>query len=197
MSDRNTGRELIGMIKNNQLSAFDALYQKYHYRLEGDIAKICRSWDKVDDIAQLAWIKAFEGIDTFAERSGFYTWLYRIAVNEYLSVLRRSRRRANDIRLIDCREDILDKQEDKRLNPEERLIAKDLLLELCALVLKMGKIQRDVFVCRFLRELSLEETGKTLGIAERTVNTRTHRLRKILAKLHADKLLSTEDKITL
>jgi RNA polymerase sigma-70 factor, ECF subfamily len=70
----------------------EELYDNYR----GHIMLLCRRYVRdaqdAEDVVQSVFIKAWRGIGKFEERSGYFTWLYRIGVNECLSYLKRRRR---------------------------------------------------------------------------------------------------------
>jgi RNA polymerase sigma-70 factor, ECF subfamily len=61
--------------------AFEFLVVKYQRRVERLIARLVRDADRVPDIAQETFIRAYKALPSFRGEAQFYTWLYRIAVN--------------------------------------------------------------------------------------------------------------------
>lgn len=61
--------------------AFEWLVIKYQKRVERLIGRMVRDTDRVPDIAQETFIRAYRALPRFRGESQFYTWLYRIAVN--------------------------------------------------------------------------------------------------------------------
>jgi RNA polymerase sigma-70 factor (ECF subfamily) len=131
-------------------------------------------------VAQQAFVKAWQALDRFDERSTFGTWLYRIAINACLDELRRmSRERPvplddvawtlagdDDVAEMVAEEDALDRRRAALAWALERLPSEDRLI----LHLRTGE------------ERSYEEIGALLGLNIRTVGTRLYRAR---ARLHA------------
>ena len=72
--------------------AFSALVSKYKVRLYWHIRKIVIAHDDADDVLQNTFIKVWNGIDGFREESEIYTWLYRIATNEAISLLNQKKK---------------------------------------------------------------------------------------------------------
>lgn len=70
--------------------AFSRLLEAYADSLRGFLLNLTNGDSMLaDDLAQDTFIKAWQGIRSFRGMSGFKTWLYRIAINEYLSFRRR------------------------------------------------------------------------------------------------------------
>jgi len=75
-------------------AAFDLAYSKYRERVLGIVYHMTSNREDAADLAQDAFIKAFQSIHRFGGQSSFFTWLYRIAVNTALSHLRKHRLRS-------------------------------------------------------------------------------------------------------
>jgi RNA polymerase sigma factor (sigma-70 family) len=67
--------------------AYTAIVKKYQEKLYWHIRRMVVDHDDADDVLQNTFIKAWNGLDHFREDSQLYTWLYRIATNESLSLL--------------------------------------------------------------------------------------------------------------
>ena len=69
----------------------EELYKRY----KGHIFLVCRRYIKdpadTQDVVQIVFVKAWRSIGRFENRSEYYTWLYRIAVNECLNYLKKNR----------------------------------------------------------------------------------------------------------
>jgi len=71
-------------------AAFEVLIQKYKMRLIDDLRGAARNIDEIEDIVSHAFLIAFEKMDRFRGEASFYTWLYRIAMNQAYEVKRKS-----------------------------------------------------------------------------------------------------------
>jgi RNA polymerase sigma-70 factor (ECF subfamily) len=74
-------------------SAFRALIEPYRRELHVHCYRMLGSIDDADDVLQETLLAAWRGLDTFAGHSSVRTWLYRIATNRCLNMIRDSRRR--------------------------------------------------------------------------------------------------------
>ena len=73
-------------------TALSHLITKYQQRLYWHIRKIVIDHDDSDDVLQNTFIKIWKGLENFKEESQLYTWLYRIATNESLTLLRQKKK---------------------------------------------------------------------------------------------------------
>jgi len=80
--------------ESSRNQAFGLLVSKYKERLYWHIRKIVISHDDADDALQNTFIKVWNSIDGFREESEIYTWLYRIATNEAITLLNQQKKRS-------------------------------------------------------------------------------------------------------
>jgi RNA polymerase sigma-70 factor (ECF subfamily) len=72
-------------------AAFGELVRRHQSRLRGWLRQLTRSAAAADDIAQEAFIRAWERLDSFGGQGRFAAWLMKIAYNEFLMAYRRER----------------------------------------------------------------------------------------------------------
>lgn len=85
-------QELIDGCLAGQVEAFGLLVNRYQHRLYGSLVHVTGSSEQAKDIAQDAFLQAFEKLSTFRGQSQFYSWLFRIALNAAVSARRKTRR---------------------------------------------------------------------------------------------------------
>ena len=87
--------ELLARARSGDIAAFEQLSGAYADRLFMLLLRLLGDPDEAMDVAQEVMLRAWLGITRFQGRSSYFTWLYRIAVNEANRALdRRSRRPA-------------------------------------------------------------------------------------------------------
>ncbi len=72
---------LVEQAQKGNKKAFDTLILKYQYRIGKLMIRYANDSAEAHDLAQETFMKVFNNIDKFRGDSGFYTWLYRIAIN--------------------------------------------------------------------------------------------------------------------
>ena len=87
-------REILNLLSKDESrnEGFLMLVNKYQQKLYHHIRRLVISHDDADDVLQNTFIKAWTGIGGFRGDSQLFTWLYRIATNEALSFLKRSKK---------------------------------------------------------------------------------------------------------
>ena len=85
--------ELVRRSKRGDLQAYDELVRRYRERIYATLYHMTSNHEDANDLAQDAFIKAFQAIKSFKGGSSFYTWVYRIAVNKTLNFLKQRKNR--------------------------------------------------------------------------------------------------------
>ena len=137
--------------------AFNLIVDKYSERLYWHIRKITASHDDTNDIIQNTFVKAWNALPSFREESRLYTWLYRIATNESLTFIKKSKMRSF-LSLSDYSKQVENQLEaDPYFNGDEtqRIFRKA--------IMKLPGKQRAVFTMRYYDEMKYEEISEILG----------------------------------
>ena len=170
--------ELVHAAKAGNMAAFDELVKRYDRQLFRLSLHITRNHEDAQDAVQEAFLKAFEHLALFEEKSKFSTWLVRIAINQALMKLRRQRA-ANFVSIDEpAEEDSLPLEiADWRENPEKQYKASELREILMQALDKLSQNLRIVFVLRDMEGLSVEETANVLSLSIAAIKTRLLRAR--------------------
>jgi RNA polymerase sigma-70 factor (ECF subfamily) len=152
-------------------------YSSTIYRLA---LKMLEDTQDAEDVLQETFIKAYRHLAGFDGRSSISTWLYRIATNEALMVLRR--RKQVPVLIDDPAETEEMEQEPRQIidfccMPEEELLSTEARLYLDKAIEELPPALRIVFVLRDIENLSTAETGEVLNLSEMAVKTRLSRAR--------------------
>jgi RNA polymerase sigma-70 factor (ECF subfamily) len=133
-----------------------------------------------EDVLQETFVKALRGLKTFEGRSSLSTWLFRIATNEALMLLRK--KKPDTISIDEEREDDEGSPEPVQLvdwccMPESELLSDESKRHMEAAIQKLSPALRAVFELRDIEGLSVKETADILNVTESVVKTRLLRAR--------------------
>jgi RNA polymerase sigma-70 factor (ECF subfamily) len=161
----------------SELARVVEAYSGQIYRLA---IKMLGTPQDAEDVLQNTFLKAIQHFPTFEGRSSISTWLYRIAANEALMILRKQKPEVpvpgEDE--ADEDDDYLPVQfVDWSSLPEAELISSEAHTYLDSAIQQLSEKLRMVFVLRDLEGLSIRETGEVLGLTETAVKTRLLRAR--------------------
>ena len=177
--------ELVRRCQEGDHQAFRALVERYEGRIYNLACSIVADREEARDAAQTAFIRAYQALPGFRADAGFYTWLYRIAVNVCLNAAQKERRRRDSTSLDDLLETghFTPEQLWERRTPHndlERLRLQEIIREI------MGRLSPDhrlVIVLKDIEGLSQEEISETLSCSVGTVKSRLSRARAHLRDL--------------
>jgi RNA polymerase sigma-70 factor (ECF subfamily) len=171
MVDGEEDADLVARCLRGEVEAFEPLVLRYQRPLFNVAWRMLGSREDAQDVVQGAFVKAWEKLGSFDPRYRFFSWIYRIVVNESLNA--RGRRRPLDPLLADVA---------APGSPEDELRSRERTDRLQVALLGLVEADRQVIVLRHFAELSYAEIGDTLGLAEKTVKSRLHEARQRLGR---------------
>jgi RNA polymerase sigma-70 factor (ECF subfamily) len=153
-------------------AAFEGIVGRYQQVLFTVALRMLGNEEDARDAAQNTFVKVFENLRSYDPRHRFFSWIYRILMNECLNV----RRRPSLLQTHSSFEDVIARPADADLveNAERRSAVKKAILEL-------PQTYREVIVLRHFAALSYEEMGEAIGIPLKTVKSRLYSARQLLA----------------
>lgn len=166
---------LVARAREGDSRAFEGLYRQLSGRVYGVCLRMAREPQKAEELAQEAWVRAWERLESFRGESRFSTWLHRLTVNVVLD----SRRR--DGRWKERFESLTDRPEEHEGSAPEPPPGLRMDLERAVSTLPEGA--RMVFLLYDVEGFKQQEIAERLGIAEGTVKAQLHRARKLLREV--------------
>jgi RNA polymerase sigma-70 factor, ECF subfamily len=159
-------------------SEYASLVEAYTDRLYRMAVRMTGNDQDAEDVLQETFIKIFRSIEGFKGNSSLSTWIYRIAMNEALMLLRKRKPEGFSLDEEDEDED-LTPHEVAAWDPlpEQVLLSTEMNRHLNEAVMLLPETLRSVFLLRDTELLSVKETADTLGITEGTVKVRLLRAR--------------------
>ncbi|MBN1865884.1 sigma-70 family RNA polymerase sigma factor [Candidatus Sumerlaeota bacterium] len=176
--------KLIRAAQDGSLDAFECLVLRYQSSVVSTAYHLLGDETEADDVAQEVWIRVFRSLRRFRFKSRFYTWLYRITVNQALSALRRRGRRLGTRRQdveLDAPETELNLQS-KAPGPRRILEGKEMAREFQRALNALPEKQRLAVILVLFQDLSHREAGQAMGVAEKTVSWHLFKARARLMK---------------
>ncbi len=165
---------LIREAADGSVRAFEGLYRRYERRIYALCLRMTGSRDRAEDCVQETFVQAWQKLDKFEGRSGFGTWLHRIAVNKVLSLQRYDSRRP---RLAPVDDTLSDPYGAAPLTADAGA-----QMDLEQAVSRLPDGARNVFVLHAVHGYSHEETAGMLGVAVGTCKAQLHRARRLLGE---------------
>ena len=172
MNDKEDEKWVSECVKGNS-QAFEFLLEKYQKRIFNVIHKMLFDFEDAKDVTQVVFIKAYEKLDTFNSKYKFFSWIYRITINETLNFINHKKRK------VQLKTNVVSSGE----NPEEYLENTQLVDGLHLAIMELPIEYRIVLILRHFEELSYKEIALMLNILEKTVKSRLFSARQSLKEI--------------
>jgi len=164
--------KLLQRYQSGEHEAFTRLYERYKEKLYAYCFRLLRNGQDAEDAVHETFLKLSVGLDSLRHTAAFRSWLYRVARNEALMILRRSRRTTT----IDP--DTLSDD----TNPLQILTEKD-TIRLVQHALGQMKVEyRDVLILREYEGMSYTEIAEVTGSTIDSVKSRLFKARKTISE---------------
>ena len=183
--------ELVRRARRGDLTAYDELVRRYQERIYATVYHMTANHEDANDLAQEAFIKAFQVLKSFKGGSSFYTWIYRIAVNKTINFLKQRRNKAqmslDDLDFnAEHDPDLVALISDK--TPRREVGLAELQEKLNAAMQRLSEPHRLVVTLHDVQGLSHEEIGKIMDCNIGTVRSRLFYARQQLQAYLSDYL---------
>lgn len=184
-------KELLSALRRRDPDAFAFLFEAYSDKIFRLAAGLLEDEAEAEGIVQETFLRFFERLDQFKGRSKIGTWLYRVAYNACMDLLRQRR---PDLSL-----DFVEDDEHLPLPtvfvdwsqwPESLLTDAEMSAELDKAISSLPEKYRAVFILREIEGLSTRETAQITGLSTSATKVRLHRARIELRERLAESLLA-------
>jgi RNA polymerase sigma-70 factor (ECF subfamily) len=177
---------LIERAQHGDRNAFGELASRYYPGVVRVVYRLCGDTGLAEDMAQEAFLRSWVNLSSFRPQSSLRNWLYRIAVNATLDVLRRRPDEAIE-------DEAVQMVPDQAAGPEATLIENERVALLQQAMHALPEAARSVLVLREYGGLSYQEIASALDIPVGTVMSRLNYARNRLRLLLKGDLLQLEN----
>jgi len=165
----------IERVKGGDREAFGALVDVHKDMVYTLCLRMLGSEADAEEAGQDVFVKAFRSIGSFQAKSKFSTWLYRIAYNHCISVIRKK------VRMIDLVDEIPEGEPDEgEMNGLESITGKERSRYLKMAIDSLAETDAVVVTLFYYDELSLEEIATVTGLSSSNIRVKLHRSRKLM-----------------
>jgi RNA polymerase sigma-70 factor, ECF subfamily len=167
-------RELVARAQAGERGAFEELVRRHADRLYAVVVRFVGQPDEAEEVTQEAFLRAWRSIGRFQGRSQFFTWLYRIGINE---AKRRAERRPPPGSVTSLEEKPIEDPPDWTDAPESRAEQHDLRRVLERAIRALPIEYRTPLILRDVEGLSTREAAEVMELREAAFKSRLHRAR--------------------
>lgn len=177
-----TDLELVRRIKGRDEQAFEQMVERYHARVYSLSYGVLRNAEDAEEATQDAFLTLYRKIGTFDQSKKFFSWFYRVALNNAYS--RARRRRAPTVAIDDylpkfsadghlASPDVADWS----VAIEDAAAARELAARAAEFIEELPPMYRDVIWMSDVEEMTAAEIAETLEISIPALKSRLHRAR--------------------
>ena len=163
--------ELVERIRGGDGSAFEALYRQHATRLYNLASRMTGAKGEADDLLQDIFLLAYRKIASFRGESSLGTWLYRLAMNHCLDVLRNRQTRMGQ------QTDSLDEPEAMPVASPVPVLSAVSRIDLERAIAALPPACRAAFLLHDVEGFGHQEVGNMLGVSEGTSKSQVHKAR--------------------
>jgi RNA polymerase sigma-70 factor (ECF subfamily) len=182
---------LIACAQRGDVEAFEMLVRGHADRLYAVLLRLLGDRVEAEDVAQETMLRAWRGIGRFQGRSLFFTWLYRIAVNEANRCLEKKTKRSPNVL---TEQEGWDAPAPASDEPSSRAEQRELRAALDRALSELSPTYATAIVLRDVEGLSTIQAAEIVGIGEAAFKSRLHQARlKVRAALGDEAIIAAGD----
>lgn len=186
---RETVDRLVGLARGGDEEAFGELVKAFHSRVYGVIYRMVNNAEDARELAQQAWVKAWQRLGSYKGDAQFFTWMYRIAVNAVLDEARRAARR-KEVSLDETPEreprPAVEWQPPGDERPDRGMEREEVWRSFEAALQKLSPEHRAALILREVEGLSYREIGEAMRCRTGTVMSRIFYARREMQRMLKD-----------
>jgi RNA polymerase sigma-70 factor (ECF subfamily) len=175
---------LIERCRNGDVAAFEPLVAKYRDRVWRLAFNVLRDREEAWDVAQEAFVRAWQALPSFRGQSAFYTWIFRIAMNVATDRARQRAARGRAFGTERVPEEDWDRlMADQEAGPDDAARRAEERERITRALAALSEQHRTIIMLSDLEGLSYREIAEVLDIPMGTVMSRLHNARKRLREV--------------
>lgn len=167
--------ELVHRSQAGDIAAYEELVRRYHSRIYGLVYGMTSNREDAEDMVQEVFVKAWKALGNFRGQSGFYTWIYRIALNRTIN-FRKRRNRRQTVSFDEFDPDVKTSESYREFSSKGSVLRKMSLSEfqekMNAAMLKLSEKHRAVVTMHDIQGMSHAEIADVMDCSEGTVRSR-------------------------
>jgi len=167
-----TDAELVRLALNGDGRAFEMLVSAYERVVYSATYRMVGNSEDARDLTQNVFLKAYRNLGSFDPSHRFFSWIYRIAINESLNFLRQRR----------PKQELDETLPSHQAGPDDEAHGAEVREVIQSALQDLGDSYRQVIMLRHFLNCSHQEISELLGVPEKTVKSRLYSARQLLAR---------------
>jgi RNA polymerase sigma-70 factor (ECF subfamily) len=179
---------LVDRAQAGDRTAFEELVRRHADHLYAVVVRFVADGAEAEEVTQDAFLRAWRSIGRFEARSRFFTWLYRIGINE---AKRRAARRP-PVTVVSLDDEPIPEAPDWSEAPETRMRQHDLRRVLEDAIRALPIEYRVPIILRDVEGLSTQEAAEVMDLGDAAFKSRLHRARLAVRRALDEYFLESE-----
>lgn len=167
-----TDETLVAACRAGDSAAFAELVDRYQLKIFNAAYRVTGNSADAQDVTQAAFLKAYEKLEQFDPQYRFFSWIYKIGINEALNLV--ARRRSSGLPEIEIA--------DGGAGPEREAQGREIGREIQIALLELKPALRVTITLRHFEGLSYQEMSQVIGVPIKTVKSRLFTARRELRR---------------
>jgi len=176
MNEDELDRMCVERCLSGATNAFEGLLDRYERPVYNAIVRMGADVDEARDDCQQVFVKVFQHLDSYDPTRKFFSWLYRVAINETINAINAHR----------PWEPLHDAMRTANANPEEAMQAAEQEQEVQRALGALDMKYRRAIIVRHFLQLSYDEAAEVLAVPVKTVKSRLFTARQQLREILED-----------
>ena len=170
-------KTLVSKCLNGHKDSFGLLVDKYQKVIFNAVFRMVGDYDDAQEVAQIAFVRAYEKLDDYNSENKFFSWLYRIAINGAINHLKR-RKKHTEIPVELASTDF---------DPDQNLEKKEIGKLVQSALDELNVNDRTIIVLKHFCDLSMKDVAALFEIPVKTVKSRLYTARMRLYEILKEK----------
>jgi len=162
--------DLVNECLEGNKQSFEELVEKYYKVIYRLAFRIIRDRDDAEEITQIVFVKAYENLSSYNPKFKFFSWLYRITVNESLNLSKKQK----------YREELSEGIRADENNPDDMYNQTEMGEKIQDALMELDMLYRLPVVLKHFLNYSYKELSYLLDVPEKTVKSRLFTGRQLL-----------------
>lgn len=167
---RDDDTQLVRQCLCGEVRAFEDLVDKYQKPIFNIIYRMCHDYEDARDLTQGVFVRVYEKLSSYNPKYKFFSWVYRIAINESLNHLNQKK----------TMNEIPENYHSQDNNPEESLEQLEMTENIRDSLARIEPKYRALIVLKHFQNCSYQQISKIMNLPEKTVKSRLYIARQQL-----------------
>ena len=173
MSEEDMDRLCVERCLRGETNAFESILDRYERPVYNAIVRMGADREEARDLTQQVFVKAYQRLDAYDPAYKFFSWLYRVAINETINAMKAHR----------SWEPLHVSMPAGNASPEEEASAHEDERELQSALVQLDLKYRLPIIVNYFLQLSYEEAAEVLSVPVKTVKSRLFTARQLLREI--------------